>query len=172
MQTPNRWIAVCISIFLVGSLFGCTSIVRPETGTTTTIVLTRHADRNPFASELNEKGRLRAQALVTAVGNLKITGIYSPNIKRNLDTAEPLATHLRITTTVVKDKSDHAGIINTMLTQHAGEVTLWVGNTSNLEDIYELLGGTGDPPTSYGDLFVMKIKNTGTTETIKSHYGP
>lgn len=172
MQTSSRRIAVCISIFLIGSLLGCTSIVRPTPGITTTIVLTRHADRNPFASELNEKGRLRAQALLKAAGDMKITGIYSPNIKRNIDTARPLANHLGITTTVVKNKSDHAGNINTMLTKHAGEVALWVGNTSNLEEIYELLGGAGDPPTAYGDLFILKIQNTGTTEITKSHYGP
>ena len=172
MQTSHRSISICISIFLIGGLFGCTSIIRPSPEITTTIVLTRHADRNPFSSELNEKGRLRAQALRKAVGDMKITGIYSPNIKRNIETAKPLADHLGIMTTVVNDKTDHIGIINTMLTKHAGEVALWVGNTSNLEDIYELLNGTGEPPTSYGDLFILKINNTDRAEITKSHYGP
>jgi hypothetical protein len=63
-------------------------------------------------------------------------------------------------------------VVTTMLTEHSGEVVVWVGNKPNLVKIYSVLGGVGDPPQSYGDLYIMKIKETGDPEVIKKHYGP
>jgi broad specificity phosphatase PhoE len=37
-----------------------------------------------MATELNDQGRLRAQALVEAATEMNITAIYSPDLKRNL----------------------------------------------------------------------------------------
>ena len=56
-----------------------------------TLIVTRHADRN--GEDLNARGRERARALVEAVKDFDIDLIFSPGIKRNLDTAAPLAAH-------------------------------------------------------------------------------
>lgn len=172
MQTLNRWTATCIYIFLVSTLLGCTTLVRPKPDTTTTIVLTRHADRDIFSNDLNEKGLIRAEALSKATGDMGITAIYSPDLKRNLDTSRPLAERLGINITIVDSNPNHISVINTLLTKHAGKVVLWVGNTGNLEEIYDALDGAGDPPVSYGDLFIMKISGNKAPEVIKSRYGP
>jgi phosphohistidine phosphatase SixA len=139
-------------------------------GTTTTIVLTRHGDRDPLATHLNETGQLRAEALVEALADMNVTAIYCPDFERNLETARPLAEALGIEIKVVPEVM--VRVVTTMLTEHPGEVVLWVGNKPNLTKIYALLEGEGEPPLSYGDLYIMKIKDMGAPEIIKKRYGP
>ncbi|MGD9301239.1 MAG: histidine phosphatase family protein, partial [Desulfobacterales bacterium] len=71
------------------------SVVSPP-GTTTTVIMVRHAERakEPGDSALTPEGRQRAQALVSAIGAREITAIYSPNRGRNQETVQPLATQL------------------------------------------------------------------------------
>ena len=159
-----------LTLSLIGLMTGCTTVTHSLPGTTTTIVLTRHADRDALATSLNEKGRVRAEALVEALGDMKVTAIYCPDFERNLETARPLAEKLGIEINIVPEVMHR--VITTMLTEHPGEVVLWVGNKPNLVKIYSQLGGEGDPPLSYGDLYIMKIKEKGDPEVIKKRYGP
>jgi len=81
-------------MLVAGLLAGCAaSPLRSSPGTTTTVILLRHADRDE-STELNARGRERAQTLVGVVSGLGITAIYSPDVARNLDTVRPLAAHL------------------------------------------------------------------------------
>lgn len=154
---------------------GCATFTHSEfdataAAKTTTIILTRHGDRDPLAEELNDKGRLRAEALVEAVSDMNITAIYSPDLKRNLDTAQPLATRLGIEVQVLSSSRNQ--VVTTILTRHPGEVVIWIGNSGNLKDIYSLLGGEGTPPTTYGDLYIVEVNNSGNPEVTKKRYGP
>ena len=55
-------------VMLASLLVACSPIqVRSKPGTTTTVILIRHADRDKDSDVLNEKGRKRALALVEAV---------------------------------------------------------------------------------------------------------
>ena len=159
-----------LTLSLIGLMTGCTTVTHSLPGTTTTIVLTRHADRDALATSLNEKGRVRAEALVEALGDMKVAAIYCPDFERNIETARPLAEELGIGINIVPEIMYR--VIATMLTEHPGEVVLWVGNKPNLVKIYSQLGGEGDPPLSYGDLYIMKIKEKGDPEVIKKRYGP
>lgn len=171
MQILNRLILFCITASLIGILVGCTENVQSRAGTTTTIILTRHAERTVITKVLTEKGHARAKDLVKAVGDMKINAIYSPDLVRNLDTVRPLAKHLGIDITTVSSKPDVNEVVKTILARHPGEVVLWVGNTTNLGGIYFKLGGEGEVPDNYGDLFIMKINDQGATEVIKTRYG-
>ncbi|MCK4951629.1 MAG: histidine phosphatase family protein [Gammaproteobacteria bacterium] len=170
MQTLNRLIALCIAIAISGVLVSCTARVHSKPGTETTIILTRHAERTIITKILTDRGRARAKELVKTVGDMKITAIYSPDLVRNLDTVRPLAKHLGIDITVVSSKPEVDEIVETMLTRHAGEIVLWVGNTANLSGIYYALGGEGEAPDNFGDLFILKIKDQGFPEVIKKKY--
>ena len=89
---PSTWF---IAVSLFSTLLGCAAVeVNSKPGTTTTVILIRHADRDEYSDELNAKGRERAMALTDAVSDRDITAIYSPNVERNLDTARPLASRL------------------------------------------------------------------------------
>ena len=170
MKLLSRLLKSFVSISLVIAVAGCAIVNHSKSGTTTTIILTRHADRDPLATELNDKGRLRAQALVEAVADMNITAIYSPDLKRNLDTARPLAERLGIEVQILG--ASKYEVTKIILTKHPGEVVIWIGNGGNLTEIYAFLGGEGAPPTVYGDLYIMKIKDSGNPEVIKKRYGP
>ena len=170
MKLINRILIACITVSLLTVAAGCATVTHSKPGTTTTLILTRHSDRDPLAEDLNDKGRLRAKALVEAVADMNITAIYSPDMKRNLDTAKPLAEHLGLEINIIGPAKN--GVTTTILTRHPGEVVIWIGNSHNLKGIYSLLGGEGAPPTTYGDLYIMDIKASGPPTVTKQRYGP
>jgi hypothetical protein len=143
------------------------TVVRSPSGTTTTVILIRHADRNMFSPDLNEAGRARAAALPAALANFDLKAIYTLNLKRNLDTAKPLARQRGIKIKVIKDSQVATRLVN----ENPGKVVLWVGNSANLEEIYRDLGGEGRAPKSYGDLYILKVRDKGDTEVVKRHFG-
>ena len=56
--------------------------------------------------------------------------------------------------------------------RHRGEVILLVGNGSgNLQLLHQRLGGTGEGPYTYGDLFIYTIPDQGPVKVKKSRYG-
>tara|TARA_R110002073_G_scaffold180739_1_gene339096 strand:+ start:2605 stop:3183 length:579 start_codon:yes stop_codon:yes gene_type:complete len=157
-------IAAFTGIFLLAA---CTVVHSPP-GTTTTVILLRHADRAPFQSDLNEKGVARAKALPAAVADLDINIIYSPDKKRNLDTVAPLIAERGIELRVI-EVSD---VAKRLVEENPGKTVIWVGNTDNLQTVYGLLGGRGHPPNNYGDLFVMQIGENGPPKIEMRHFGP
>lgn len=172
MRKINRFFLLCVTGLLISTLIGCAAYMsHSKPGTETTIILTRHAEKTFITNVLTKKGHAQAKALAAILVDSKITAIFSPDLVRNLDTARPLAKHLKINITTVGKTPDPNEVVTKMLTQHSGGVVLWVGNTSNLSDIYSQLGGEGEGPNNYGDLFIMKIKDQGSPEVIKKRYG-
>ncbi len=175
MQQVNRLLTLSIVILLLNVLVGCKTVeVHSKPGTTTTVILIRHADRDD-SFQLTEKGRRRAKALVESIGDMGITAIYSPDVKRNLDTVRPLANHSGIEITLTPKTSMWIAekIVQEILTKHAGGIVVWVGNVSgNLQEVYRLLGGTGRGPLKYGDLYILTIPDRGPVKVAKSRFGP
>ena len=173
-QYKNRLLILAIIFLILGCLFGnAGSEVRSKSGTTTTVILIRHAERDNFFI-LTAQGHKRAKALVDAVKDMGITAIYSPNLERDLDTVKPLANHLGIDITLTPrfSKPTIDRIVPEILANHMGEVVLVVGNGSgNLRALHHQLGGTGDGPYQYGDLFIYNIPVHGPVKITKSRYG-
>ena len=174
MQQDSRLIIMVI-IFL---LFGCSvgyadSNGPPKSETTTTVILIRHAERDNFFN-ITAHGRERAKALVDTVSDMGITAIYSPDLERNLDTVTPLASHLGIDITLTPriSKKMVDKIVRDILTKHMGEAVLIVGNGSgNLRLLHHRLGGTGEGPYPYGDLFIYTIPDRGPVKVVKLKFG-
>ncbi|NNL41322.1 MAG: hypothetical protein HKO79_02425 [Desulfobacterales bacterium] len=170
----KRCIAFILGMVILCFFLSCmSSNMHSKSGTTTTVILIRHADRDDKGS-LTQKGHDRAEALVNTVGHRGITAIYSPDLERNLDTVKPLAEHLGINITLTPKVSLFvvSKIVNEILDKHAGAVVLWVGNVSgNLQAIYRKLGGKGKGPLEYGDLFIMTIPDRGAVKVTKSRFG-
>ena len=180
-------------IVLTSVISGCTGsaptkpgpVLSPP-GTTTTVILVRHAERakEPGESALTPAGRQRARDLVTAIGDRNITAIYSPDSGRNRETVEPLATHLGLAITLIPEarlsnsRNFADEFVKEILSKHAGGMVLWVGNKSpvgiwggNLKEISLRLGGTGDSPAKYDDLFFITVPDQGTVTVEKTTYG-
>jgi hypothetical protein len=150
-------------------------VVHSKPGTTTTVVLIRHGDIDDQSEVLNARGQERALALVGAVKDMRITAIYSPDVRRNLDTVRPLAKqrNIEITLTPVVSLLVAKEISQEIVTKHAGGTVLWVGNRSgNLQAVYQHLGGTGPGPVEYGDLYIMTIPDQGEAKVVKKRFGP
>ena len=173
-QPERRMFILAIIFLLLDCSVGCTgSKVDSKPGTTTTVILIRHAERDNFF-KITAQGRKRAQALVDVVKDMGITAIYSPNLERNLDTVTPLASHLGldITLTPKINKPLVDKIIPEIFSKHTGKVVLLVGNGSgNLRSLHHRLGGTGDGPYQYGELYIYSIPDIGPVKVIKSRYG-
>jgi hypothetical protein len=168
LKTPALLV---MAMLLILGCFGPKNDSIPER--ITTIILIRHAERDNFFI-LTDHGHNRAKALVDAVGAMDITAIYSPNIERDLDTVKPIANHLGINITLIAkiNKSTVEKIVGDILAKHTGEVVLLVGNGSgNLRRIHQRLGGTGDGPYLYGDLFIYSITGQGAAKITKMRYG-
>ena len=175
MHQENRFIILVIIFLILGCSVGCArSKTASKPGTTTTVILIRHAERDNFFN-ITAQGRKRAKALVDTVSDMGITAIYSPDLERNLDTVTPLAKHLGIDITLTPRISTLTvdKIVGQILENHLGEVVLLVGNGSgNLRSFHHRLGGTGEGPYQYGDLYIYTIPDQGPDNVVKSRYGP
>lgn len=171
MRFIRRILALTVISLAVIYGQGCTTLTHSQSNTTTTIILTRHGERDTFADDLNEKGKQRAKDLVKALEGEDISAIYCPDIPRNISTATPLAMHFGLKINIVEKRPDVSELINTFLTKYSGKKILWVGNNDNLSVMYSLLRGEGDPPVGYGDLFIITIRDKGDPEVIKKTYG-
>ena len=58
-----------------------------------------------------------------------------------------------------------------LIGDNSGKTVLWVGNTDNLKNIFEDIGGVGRPPTKYGDLYFVRVPDKGPPQLTKSRYG-
>jgi len=183
---------IIIGLAITG-ISGCSSTssvssepVNSAPGTTTTFILLRHAERAKEAGEsaLTEPGRARAQALIAAIGDMNITAIYCPDRGRNRETGMPLADRLDIPLKLVPEErlvnsrefADE--FVQGILSKHAGQKVVWIGNKSpvgiwggNLKEIYLRLGGTGDAPSKYDDLFIIEVPDKGLIQITKKAYG-
>ena len=125
----------------------------------TTILLVRHADRldDTRDTPLSEEGESRAQTLVHVAVDAGVTAIYASEYTRTHQTVQPLATYLDLPVNHVK-ADDVEGLVEQVLSQHAGGVVIVAGHSPTVPQIIaELRGDTG--PTSqlsgYDDLFIV-----------------
>lgn len=155
--------------FLISSFFAlaaCAGPIGPITlAPNATLIVVRHVDRE--GEDLSAAGHARAQALVTALDGMAIDAIYSPGIKRNLDTAAPLAATRGLPTTRLAQEAPTRG-----LTRHgAGETVIWVGNKGNIRTIWDDLGLADPAPLEYGDLHIIRADAAGTLTIERRHFG-
>jgi hypothetical protein len=176
-----------LTLALLGCGFSTPSIIS-KPGTTTTIVMVRHAERDPgYDPPLNAEGSTRAQVLAQVLGQNGVTAIYASDFLRNRQTAAPLAEKLGLTVALIgvgellNTKALAAKLMTEFLERHAGGVVLLVGNVGApalgtngiLEDMYRLIGGTENPPNRYQDMtiFIIPEESKGKPRIIRTIYG-
>ena len=163
-----------------------TAPVNSQPGTTTTIVIVRHAERDEgLDPPLNAEGEIRAQALADVLQHNGVTAIYCPDFIRNIQTCNAVADRLDLDVNVINAArlADTRALANELVDEildlHAGGVVLFVGNTGpvvgdqsgNLQELYARLGGTGTPPIRYRDLYTVIIPDEGAPHFIEATYG-
>ena len=154
-----------VTLALGAALAACAPGGQVQVPRDTTLILLRHADRE--GDQLSEKGRARAQALVTALEGVGIDRIYSPGLDRNLATAAPLAEARGLEITRIPP----TGVAQRILSESAGQTVVWVGNKGNLTEIWEALAAPGEPPLDYGDLFFVEAGQFGGPKVTRRRFG-
>lgn len=176
--------AMCIAVLDCTPLN--TTPVQSKAGTTTTIIIVRHCERDPgFDPPLNAEGLTRAQNLLKVCQENGVTAIYAADFIRNRQSVQPLAdalgleVHIVSQLELVDSKAFANNFVDNVLANHAGGVVMWNGNTGpisalqsgNLQELYARLGGTGDPPVRYQDFYMAVIPEEGPVHFIKTEYG-
>ena len=184
-----RLLTAVLGFWLVlGMLAGCSTSpdgpalsVQSPPGTKTTVIILRHAGRDMSLDVSNPgltwPGRRRAKELVEVLGDKGVTAIYCSNLRRNRQTAQPLADHLGLKLNIVytsrlsRPEKLARELLDGFLTKHTGGVVVWVGNLRNVEEMYKLVDGTGSPPTKYGTLVIVVIPDVTPPRIRKLTYG-
>ncbi len=147
----------------------------------TIVFIVRHAEKadNSDDPPLAPAGLERAQALMRAAGDSGVKAIYSSQFKRNRDTVQPLADHLKVPITEMAVTLDNPGdygkeLARAVLAKHAGETVVVVSHRNTIPAIIEgLTGKTGQETTgdAYNDLFIAVVPAKGDARLIKARYG-
>ncbi len=155
-------------------------------GTTTTVIIVRHAERDPgLDPPLVAEGQARAESLKDALAEQGVTAIYCTDLIRNRQTVEPLADELGLSLNLVSSllfadtQTTAANLVDGWLRDHAGGIVLWCGNKGQEEiqfsgineQIYRRLGGTGRAPERYADMYIAVFPDEGPARFIKTEYG-
>ena len=140
------------------------------------VFVVRHAERADGGSmsagaqqdpKLSPAGERRAQALAVVLGAAGIKGIYATEFHRTQDTAQPLATALRVPVNAVP-ASDTRALLQRIKADHAADIVLIVAHSNTMPEIITGLGGpavkVGDD--EYGDVFVV-VPGTGVITRLK-----
>jgi hypothetical protein len=180
-----------VAVTLLTLLLSCTALdtdtVFSPDGTTTTIILVRHAEREPgLDPPLNEEGLMRALALAAELADDGVTAVFYPDLIRNRQTADPLveasgAARREFSALEVADTKAWANnFVDEVRRDHAGGVVVWIGNTGpaienvqegNLQEIYARLGGTGAPPIRYASLYTVTLFDDRPPSIAEATYG-
>jgi len=153
-----------------------------EASPATTIVLVRHGEKAAEPENdppLSDAGRVRAQALLAALGNARIDAIYSTQYERTRMTAQPLADVTGIELTIVRADRDAPPYIQTVAerarTEYPGGVVVIVGHSNTLGPTIAALGGPDDigelPDEAYDRFFIVMVQDGEPTRLIRARFG-
>lgn len=134
------------------------SIGQAQTIQPSVIFIVRHCEKAIESTDnpnLSEEGKKRAAHLAEILKNSGLEVVYSTNYKRTLQTAEPIATALKLTPTTYEPRDAAFG---EMLRKSSKKV-LVVGHSNTVPELLNQLTGTKNykPEEIYGDLWVVTI---------------
>jgi phosphohistidine phosphatase SixA len=150
-------------------------VTMASTSLVTTVILTRHGDRDPNSANpdphLNAAGKARAKTLIHVVGQAGIKAIYRSHFVRAVETAKPLAAHLELSPIVMDEALQ---IKNDILSNRAGQTVLVIGHSDTVPDIINRLGAGSVPvidDSEFDNLFVVTVFGQGRASVTRLKYG-
>ena len=152
-----------------------------ESQATTTIIFVRHAEQishDEADPSLSEAGKRRVAELTRQLEFADVVqgidAIYSTDLKRSTETAQPLAERLDLPINIY-DGLDTETVLEEILKAHKGEVILVVGHSNTVPELIANLGASKNvPPIERGEfdnIYIISIPWFGKTKTIRLRYG-
>lgn len=172
MKTKPTFSRLVCQLVVSGLLpWACAKAADP----TRTVILVRHAERaegNDPSVGITEAGRCRATVLARMLSDAKVRSIYTSELARTQQTAEPLAQRLGIKSEVVA-----ASDIDTLVAKlraRTGEWTvLVVGHSNTIPAIVERLTGESEPTIGDGEydrMFVVTLIGPNQASVVVLRY--
>ena len=152
-----------------------------ESQATTTIIFVRHAEQTSHDEadpSLSEAGQRRVAELTRQLEFADVVqgidAIYSTDLKRSTETAQPLAERLDLPINIY-DGSDTETVLEEILKAHKGKVILVVGHSNTVPELIANLGASKNVPAiernEFDNIYVISIPWFGKTKTIRLRYG-
>jgi broad specificity phosphatase PhoE len=152
-----------------------------ESQATTTIIFVRHAEQTSHDEAdppLSEAGQKRVAELTRQLEFADVVqgidAIYSTDLKRSIETAQPLAARLDLPINIY-DGSDTETVLEEILKAHKGKVILVVGHSNTVPELIANLGASKNVPAiardEFDNIYVISIPWFGKTKTIRLRYG-
>ena len=163
--------AVCQAVIAGLLSWACAIAAEP----TRTVIIVRHAERAPGndpSVSITEAGRCRAGVLAGMLSDAKVRSIYTSELVRTQQTAEPLAQKLSIKPEVVPTKDIDALVAKLRARREEGAV-LVVGHSNTIPAIVERLSGETEPPIGEGEydrMFVVTLIGSNQASVVVLRY--
>src|SRR5882757_9360770 len=148
-------------------------------GTTTAVVLARHAEKYlspiqdpPLSAEGEQRAERLAQMFGRSKGVGKIDAIYVSDARRTQQTAAPLAERLGKQVIIVP-AADTKGLVSRVMREHDGDTVLIVGHSNTVPELIHDLGDIDVPPIGddeYDTLYVLSIPSFGHASLLRMEY--
>jgi broad specificity phosphatase PhoE len=140
-----------------------------------TIIVVRHAERNAGMTAdvlLNPAGEARARELARVLKDAKIGAIFTTEVRRTQQTAEPTAAQFHLQPVVIAAK-DVDALVARLQALPDEETVLVVGHSNTVPLVVEKLGGSvpalGD--AEYDRMVVVVTKGRGKPAVVTLRYG-
>jgi len=134
-----------------------------------TIFIVRHAEKASSAPDalLSAAGHQRAQCLTQTLKDANIQAIFTPEVKRTQQTAEPLANERHISITVIPRKNQSELVQKVRAAVQSGDVLI-VAQQDTLPQIVQQLGGETISPVGdneFDRLIIVHVNHSGSSVT-------
>ena len=144
-------------VFIFSALLSQTVFAQPHS-----IFLVRHAEKtSATADELNDAGKQRAQCLAQTLKDAGIGAIFVTDTIRAQQTAEPLATALKIKPTMLK-AIDYSGLVRGVTS--ATKNVLVVGHSNTIPVLIQQLRAGAAPniaDNDYDHMYIIEMTPDG-----------
>jgi phosphohistidine phosphatase SixA len=146
----------------------------------TTVFLVRHAEKASEPAQdppLLEIGNTRAKELAQVLSKTEIKAIYTSELLRTKQTAEPLARLLNLETTTIPIKNNLQKSFQEIakrIFDKPGENVLVVGHSNTVPEIIKALGVDRNfiiEDNEYNNLFIVTIFSKGKPQVIQLKFG-
>ena len=182
----KRRVLILISLLFSLAIVSTSSIAQDDFKPQT-VFLIRHAEKENEPRQdppLKPEGVARSQELARLLAATGIKTVITSQFTRTKKTAEPLATKLGVTATVISLKSNPSNprliaeestreVVNKIL-ERSGENALVVGHSNSIPDVIKMLGGDVVPTIDeqkFNDLFVVTVYAKGKAKVAHLKYG-
>lgn len=144
----------------------CLAFAADDAGT---IFIVRHGEKASSAADalLSAAGHRRAQCLAQTLKDANVQAIFTPEVKRTQQTAEPLASAQHISITVIPRKNQ-SELVQKAREASAKGAVLIVAQQDTMVQMVQQLGGGAVPPVGdneFDRLIVLHVSSSGTTVT-------